>query len=188
MNKKRRLLLNIAVLGAVMSGSQVLATDSKTVDIHILNDKASIHGIGEKIGTITFSDSKKGLEIKSKLIGLKPGPHGFHIHENPSCEGGEKDQKWEKALAAGGHLDPEHTGHHLGPNGKGHLGDLPVLEVNQKGEAKTTTFAPRLKLADIEGHSVMIHEGPDNYSDVPPMGGGGARIACGVIAKKEPLA
>jgi Cu-Zn family superoxide dismutase len=28
----------------------------------------------------------------------------------------------------------------------------------------------------------MIHEGGDNYSDEPaPLGGGGARIACGVI-------
>jgi superoxide dismutase, Cu-Zn family len=28
----------------------------------------------------------------------------------------------------------------------------------------------------------MIHSGGDNYSDAPaPLGGGGARIACGVI-------
>ncbi|SSP59941.1 Cu/Zn superoxide dismutase [Acinetobacter baumannii] len=28
----------------------------------------------------------------------------------------------------------------------------------------------------------MIHAGGDNYSDSPlPLGGGGARIACGVI-------
>jgi Cu-Zn family superoxide dismutase len=29
----------------------------------------------------------------------------------------------------------------------------------------------------------MIHAGGDNYADQPaPLGGGGARIACGVIA------
>ena len=33
----------------------------------------------------------------------------------------------------------------------------------------------------LKGHSVMIHEGGDNYTDNPPLGGGGARIACGVI-------
>jgi Cu-Zn family superoxide dismutase len=28
----------------------------------------------------------------------------------------------------------------------------------------------------------MVHTGGDNYSDTPaPLGGGGARIACGVI-------
>ena len=27
----------------------------------------------------------------------------------------------------------------------------------------------------------MIHSGGDNYSDEPKLGGGGARVACGVI-------
>ena len=35
---------------------------------------------------------------------------------------------------------------------------------------------------DFLGRSIMIHEGGDSYSDKPaPLGGGGARIACGVI-------
>jgi Cu-Zn family superoxide dismutase len=43
-------------------------------------------------------------------------------------------------------------------------------------------LAPRLKVADIKGRSLMIHAGGDNYSDLPvKLGGGGARIACGVI-------
>jgi len=38
------------------------------------------------------------------------------------------------------------------------------------------------KLADLAGHSLMIHAGGDNHSDHPmPLGGGGARIACGVV-------
>jgi Cu-Zn family superoxide dismutase len=39
--------------------------------------------------------------------------------------------------------------------------------------------APHLKVDDLQGHSIMIHMGGDNYSDQPaPLGGGGARIAC----------
>jgi hypothetical protein len=35
----------------------------------------------------------------------------------------------------------------------------------------------------------MIHEGGDNYADAPkPLGGGGARIACGVIPGKAKAA
>ena len=35
---------------------------------------------------------------------------------------------------------------------------------------------------DLEGRAVMIHAGGDNYSDQPkPLGGGGARVACGVV-------
>jgi Cu-Zn family superoxide dismutase len=43
-------------------------------------------------------------------------------------------------------------------------------------------IARRLKLADVKGRAIMIHAGGDNYSDQPaPLGGGGARIACGVV-------
>ena len=43
-------------------------------------------------------------------------------------------------------------------------------------------LAPRIKLSEIKGRSLMIHAGGDNYSDDPkPLGGGGARVACGVI-------
>ena len=44
-------------------------------------------------------------------------------------------------------------------------------------------MAPRITdLAALRGKTLMIHAGGDNYSDQPkPLGGGGARIACGVI-------
>jgi Cu-Zn family superoxide dismutase len=62
------------------------------------------------------------------------------------------------------------------------MGDLPALEVNDQGEAVKLMLAPHLKLADIKGHTLMIHAGGDNYSDTPkPLGGGGPRVACGVI-------
>ena len=41
---------------------------------------------------------------------------------------------------------------------------------------------PHLTLADAKGRSIVIHAGGDDYSDQPaPSGGGGARIACGVV-------
>jgi Cu-Zn family superoxide dismutase len=64
----------------------------------------------------------------------------------------------------------------------GHRGDLPVLTVDSRGDATQPVTAPHLTVAEIRGRSIMIHEGGDNYSDTPaPLGGGGARIACGVI-------
>jgi Cu-Zn family superoxide dismutase len=55
--------------------------------------------------------------------------------------------------------------------------------VAKDGTATGTVLAPRLKLKDVIGHSLMIHEGGDNYSDTPKkLGGGGARIACGSVS------
>ena len=44
--------------------------------------------------------------------------------------------------------------------------------------------APRLKMADVRGRALMIHEGGDNYSDNPENGGGKGRVACGVVPKQ----
>jgi Cu-Zn family superoxide dismutase len=130
---------------------------------------------GPSIGTVTFKDTLRGLLIQPKLHGLKPGLHGFHIHQNPSCD--------NLGMAAGGHYDPYNTGKHLGPyDSQGHLGDMPALYVNAKGRAIHPEFAPRLHVQDLYHHAIMIHEGGDNYSDTPEqLGGGGARVACAVV-------
>jgi Cu-Zn family superoxide dismutase len=134
------------------------------------------------MGTIVFRQTAKGIEIAPQLAGLTPGDHGFHIHEKPDCGPAEKDGAMVAALAAGPHFDPTHSGKHLGPHGGGHHGDLPKLEVGADGKATKVMNLEGVKLADIRNRSVMVHAGGDNYSDLPaPLGGGGARIGCGVI-------
>ncbi|MFT4058039.1 MAG: superoxide dismutase family protein [Legionella sp.] len=129
---------------------------------------------GVPVGKIIFEDSKYGLLIKPQLTNLPAGVHGFHIHQHPDCG--------DHAQNAGGHLDPQGSNKHEGPYGSGHLGDLPILVVDVKGQSNLPILAPRLKTKDILGHAIMIHAGGDNYSDNPPLGGGGARIACGKIS------
>lgn len=154
------------------------AVGATTVTIHAID----AGGIGKSIGTVTLSDSPQGLVLATDLSNLKAGQHGFHVHENPSCAPKDKDGKPVAGLAAGGHYDPGKSGKHAGPAGAGHLGDLPALNVDEQGRARGSLLAPRLKLADVTGRSLMIHEGGDNYADDPkPLGGGGGRIACGVI-------
>jgi Cu-Zn family superoxide dismutase len=144
---------------------------------------ATEKGDGNAIGAITISETLYGLEITPKLEGLEPGIHGFHVHENPSCAPTEKDGKITIAGAAGGHFDPAKTGKHLGPYADGHLGDLPALFVTSDGKATHPVLAPRIKqLSEIQGRSLMVHVGGDNHSDHPqPLGGGGVRLACGII-------
>lgn len=131
-------------------------------------------GQGKSVGYVVATDTRYGLKLKPHLYGLPPGLHGFHVHQNPNCD--------DFGLNAKGHFDPKHTGKHLGPyNNKGHLGDLPVLYVNSEGKTTVPTMAPRLKVSDLKQHALIIHAGGDNYSDKPEkLGGGGARIACGI--------
>lgn len=133
---------------------------------------------GKSAGTVTLKQTKRGVLFVPRLYGLPPGDHGFHVHQNPSCA--------NHGLAAGGHFDPHATEKHLGPHVHGgHLGDLPVLVVNKKGRAIKPVLAANFSLKQLlsdKGHSLMIHEGGDNYSDKPKkLGGGGARIVCGKI-------
>jgi Cu-Zn family superoxide dismutase len=140
-------------------------------------------GTGKMIGTVTITESPNGLVFTPSLTDLAPGPHGYHVHETGSCAANDKDGKKVAAGAAGGHYDPHGTRQHLGPAGNGHLGDLPPLVVGGDGRATVPVTAPHLKsLAEVKGKALMIHAGGDNYADKPaPLGGGGERIACGVI-------
>jgi Cu-Zn family superoxide dismutase len=63
------------------------------------------------------------------------------------------------------------------------MGDLPLLKADADGKITGSVVSPRLKsLDEVKGRALMIHVGGDNYSDEPkPLGGGGARFACGVI-------
>lgn len=128
----------------------------------------------KSIGKITLKDTPYGLEIIPDLKGLSSGLHGFHLHENPSCA--------QNGDAAGAHFDPKHTMHHQGPyQHVSHLGDLPALYFNDKQEANLPVLAPRLSVKELKRHALIIHAGGDNYSDQPKLGGGGARVACGVV-------
>ncbi len=160
-------VLALPVFAATVTAEVFLSTDT---------------GSGIPLGKVTFTDTDKGLEIKTDLRGLPPGEHGFHVHEKPDCSPMTMDGKLTPAMGAGGHYDPKGTKKHLGPDGGGHLGDLPLLKVGADGTAKETLYIKDAKAEDFTNRAVMIHAGGDNYSDTPaPLGGGGARIACGII-------
>ncbi len=153
-------------------------------DSDVIINLVDAKGTEQNVGNIKITETKYGLLFTPDLSSLPPGVHGFHIHENGSCGPAMKDGVPVAGLAAGGHFDPQRTKKHLGPyNDEGHLGDLPALYVTQEGKADYPVLAPRLKsVSQIKGRAIMIHAGGDNHEDHPtPLGGGGARIACGII-------
>ncbi len=163
--------------------SLVTATSYGEMAVIPMYETQAPAGTSGYVGNIVATDSPYGLMLNPHLSGLvpylAPGPHGFHVHSNPSCA--------NAGMAAGEHFDPNNTGQHLGPYNLGHLGDLPVISVDNMGNATVPIVAPRLTVKDILGHSLMIHAGSDTYSNQPKLGGGGMRMVCGVVPNKPAM-
>jgi len=168
----------VLTLFALVTFAGYAAAQQAVVEIRA----AEPSGPGAVLGTVTITATPYGTLFTPNLSGLTPGVHGFHVHEHPNCAPMDKDGKPVPSLGAGGHYDPAKTGKHLGPYGDGHLGDLPPLVVDAQGKSTLPVLAPRLKITDVKGRSLMVHAGGDNFSDQPePLGGGGLRIGCGVV-------
>ena len=174
MNSKIAFSLFTAVLAA---------SGAARADYKVEMNSVDANGVGASIGTVRIAAKPgRGVVFTPQLKGLPAGKHGFHVHEAGNCGAKDKDGKMSPAEMAGGHYDPAKAGKHAGPEGEGHKGDLPTLEVAADGTATKAVSAEHLALKDLDGKSLMIHEGGDNYADQPkPLGGGGTRIACGVI-------
>ncbi|PKM27874.1 MAG: superoxide dismutase [Cu-Zn] SodC1 [Gammaproteobacteria bacterium HGW-Gammaproteobacteria-12] len=143
---------------ALFGATSLQASETVTVTL----EQATENGTGAPVGTVTISQSAYGLVFTPQLQGLEPGVHGFHVHTEANCNAADHGFPWED---------------------NAHLGDLPALLVTEDGSASQPVLAPRLKsLQDLHNRSLMIHAGGDNHADHPqPLGGGGARVACGVI-------
>ncbi|OZI71135.1 superoxide dismutase family protein [Bordetella genomosp. 12] len=172
-----KFLVQSTLCAALLAGAGSVA--AQTVDMYA----AGPNGPEQKVGTIKIEQTKYGTLLTPILEGLPPGVHGFHLHDKPSCDATTADGKPVAAGAAGGHWDPDKSNSHKGPyDDSGHKGDLPALYVMPDGKANYPVLAPRLKASELKGHALMIHAGGDNHSDHPmPLGGGGARILCGVV-------
>lgn len=154
-----------------------------TVDLNEVTDD----GVGDKMGTVTIAAAEDGgTSFQVSAEGFSPGEHGFHVHENASCQPAQSDGEVVPGGAAGGHWDPEDTGTHQGPEGDGHLGDLPRLTASTEGKIEETVTAPRIEdMSRLAEHALIIHQGGDTYSDEPKLGGGGPRVACAVIPARQ---
>ena len=130
-------------------------------------------------GTVTFIQRRDLTEVLVDIENLKPGKHGFHIHEKGDCSAPD-------ASSAGGHFNPTHQ-HHGGPStAERHSGDLGNIEAPASGKVHwESEFKMNLKGPDsIIGKSVVVHEKEDDFK-TDPAGNSGARTACGVIVAAQ---
>lgn len=166
---KKLLLITTFALGLAACTTYMPESQSRAV---LTTDK------GQDIGRVIFTDTDQGLKVIVKVDDLPMGEYGFHVFAASNCSGFNKDGEPEPY----GHFDPESTDKHLGPDGGGHQGDLPRLVVNNTHRVKEVFYLQGITAQSFKNHAIMIHEGGDNYKGSPdPMGGDGARVACGVI-------
>ena len=151
-----------------------------TVELREINAQTSgSHDMQHMTGT-------KAVEITVNVSGLKPGTHGMHLHAVGKCEA-------PGFTTAGGHFDPGPASN-MDPdmNHPFHMGDLPNLVADAKGNATLKTVTTRVTLSagplsvfDADGTAIIIHGNPDQGTTGEAKSGlsGGPRVACGVIGK-----
>ena len=160
----------------------VVATDNITTD-QKLQASAVIQSTSDAnvtYGTITFTQEKDGVTITGAFENVpNPGKHGFHVHENGSCE--------DVGKAAGGHFNPDQVKHGTIAEGHegAHAGDMENVEIGEDGKGSVQLFLADRTLTegkyDLVGKSVILHEKADDFSQ--PTGNAGGRIGCGIIVQ-----
>jgi len=118
------------------------------------------------------------------LRGLTPGWHALHFHEKGDCSKSD-------FTSAGGHVHDKATLVHglLNPDAN-ESGDLPNIYAAADGAANAEVYSTYValeagsakpKLVDADGSAIVVHASADDHR-TQPIGGAGARVACGVIA------
>jgi len=146
-------------------------------------------------GYIKFSQvDAETCVIEYEISGLKPGLHGFHIHEKADFSKG--------CASAGPHYNPFKKLHAGQGDLERHVGDLGNVLAGEDGIAVGRIEDKFVKLFgdfSVIGGSVMVHADPDDcgrgalqgYPEKPlpaapaqhtkTTGNAGARIGCGAI-------
>jgi len=138
---------------------------------------------GDNAGSVTMVEGPKGVLVRVEATGLPPGWHGLHFHEVGDCSKTD-------FTSAGAHVHGKPGAVHglLNPDAN-EAGDLPNLYVDAAGVGAAEIHATlvalnptegRANLLDADGSAIVIHANPDDYK-TQPIGGAGARIACGVL-------
>jgi Cu-Zn family superoxide dismutase len=166
-------------VAAVAAASFALAAPAPvTKAVAVLNPLGS-SGVS---GTVTFTKTEGGVRVQALVKGLKPGDHGFHIHEFGDCSAPD-------GTSAGGHFNP--TGApHAGPHdAQRHAGDMGNITAGADGGASVDYVDSMGSFEgpdSILGRGVIVHEKGDDLK-TQPTGNAGGRVACGIIgAVKAP--
>lgn len=169
----------VVALAATLFANSAIAADAPANQRIELKNSA-----GAVIGSATLTNAPKGVLMRVELKGAPTGWHGLHFHEKGDCSKSD-------FTSAGPHVHGGPTAVHglLNPAAN-EAGDLPNIFVAADGAANAEIFSTfvslggvdgRQDLTDKDGSALVIHANADDHA-TQPIGGAGARIACGVIS------
>ena len=193
------LVTGTVLVAGVVSASNAMAHDRST--------RATLAtAAGVEIGRVEFKTDNGHTEVRVRLAGA-PGLdafHGFHIHANDVAANGDgcvadsaaASSTW--FVSADGHFNPTGLTH------SHHVGDMPVVYVNDDGSVETRFRIDKIVPGDLVGKVVILHAGVDNFANIPlgvgatqytanspdataataRTGNAGDRVACGVISSR----
>src|SRR4051812_854842 len=127
-------------------------------------------------GTVKITKVPGGVRVVADVTGLKPGEHGFHIHEFGDASSAD-------GTAAGGHFNPAKDTHGAPTAEHRHAGDLGNLKADASGHAMLDYVDPKLSIdgaASIIGRGIVVHANPDDLT-TQPTGNAGGRVAVAII-------
>ena len=131
-----------------------LAGAASAQELSVTMNAITAEGIGEPVGPHDRLDAGR-CHLHRRVTWAPGGEHGFHVHQNGDCAPGPDDTgKVVAGGAAGKHWDPQATNAHRGPEGDGHLGDVPSIVANPDG---TATSPPRHRGSPTSRSSAARH-------------------------------
>ena len=138
---------------------------------------------GNSLGEVELLQLAEGVHLIAAVKGLPAGSYAMHLHAVGRCAAPD-------FASAGPHFNPAGRSHGRDNPMGAHAGDLPNLEVNEKGVGTVNLMLPGLRLTggdapllDDDGAAVLLHAKPDDYR-TDPAGNAGSRIACGEVKRQ----
>lgn len=173
----KRLLVIFGLVCGVVAVSGLTMQAQGPVTVSLKDAK------GADVGTATVTAARSGgVSIALDVKNLPAGEHALHLHQVALCEA-------PAFTTAGPHFNPANKKHgSQNPEGP-HNGDMANFTVKADGTAKVTVTNAHVSLGTgtdslvANGTALMIHAQADDMK-TDPTGNAGARLACGVIAKK----
>jgi Cu-Zn family superoxide dismutase len=151
-----------------------------------MNTAVAVINTNKIQGTIVAKNISRSMKITATFTKLPKGKHGFHIHTKGDLRG-------EGCKGLCEHYDKGKNSHGGVPSKKNknrHTGDLGNIQMKKGQTLKRTFILPNVKVSDLWGRSIIVHEDEDDlgkgpHEDSKITGHSGKRIGCAIFGRAQ---